>query len=315
MYARAGEVDPKVVVTTSHDPSSRLKMFLKEVRLLVPNAERVNRGSYTTKEIVQACKKNEVSDLIIVHEHRGDPDGSIPYHFELTFTFDFLSSTLSLCARPRRNDVLRAHTLPPPARPHRVFRPQQRGHAPRHRHERNNPRSVPAPHLRQHVRAVSCSGADFVFETDFVFRRRSSLGQRTATILKHIFPVPKAESKRIMTFANRSESIQFRHHLYRQAWRRCITCCTVYCSAPVHQSACPSLVSQKRRGERPGIEGVGAALRHEAVSDQAGNHRAAGAITVPHSVSTGTHPCWQEADVEWAYKPYMNTTKRRKFLE
>ena len=44
----------QVVVTTSHDPSSRLKMFLKEVRLLVPNAERVNRGSYTTKEIVQA---------------------------------------------------------------------------------------------------------------------------------------------------------------------------------------------------------------------------------------------------------------------
>ncbi len=39
-----------------------LKTFVKEVRLLVPNAERVNRGSYTTKEIVQACKKNEVAD-------------------------------------------------------------------------------------------------------------------------------------------------------------------------------------------------------------------------------------------------------------
>lgn len=98
MYARAGEVDPKVVVTTSHDPSSRLKMFLKEVRLLVPNAERVNRGSYTTKEIVQACKKNEVSDLIIVHEHRGDPDGCSPYNFELTFNFHFQSSALSLSA-------------------------------------------------------------------------------------------------------------------------------------------------------------------------------------------------------------------------
>ena len=79
-YARAGAADPKVVVTTSHDPSSRLKMFLKEVRLLIPNAERVNRGSYTPKEIVQACKKNEVTDLVILHEHRGDPDGLILCH-------------------------------------------------------------------------------------------------------------------------------------------------------------------------------------------------------------------------------------------
>jgi len=51
------------------------------------------------------------------------------------------------------------------------------------------------------------------------FIRRSSLGQRTSCILKHMFPVPKADSKRIMTFANRSESIQFRHHLYRQGPR------------------------------------------------------------------------------------------------
>ncbi len=30
---------------------------------------------------------------------------------------------------------------------------------------------------------------------------------------------------------------------------------------------------------------------------------------------TGTQLRPQEADVEWAYKPYMNTAKRRKFLE
>ncbi len=61
------------------------------------------------------------------------------------------------------------------------------------------------------------SGVGGAFETlnPFYFCRRSTLGLRTATILKHMFPVPKAESKRIMTFANRSESIQFRHHLYR----------------------------------------------------------------------------------------------------
>jgi hypothetical protein len=115
-YARAGEVDPKVVVTTSHDPSSRLKMFLKEVRLLVPNAERVNRGSYTTKEIVQACKKNEVHHLVL------------PQRKSVTFKAGYRPRHPS--RTPRRSR--RSHRLPPAARPHRVLRPQQRGHAARH---------------------------------------------------------------------------------------------------------------------------------------------------------------------------------------
>jgi U3 small nucleolar ribonucleoprotein protein IMP4 len=114
-YARAGEVDPKVVVTTSHDPSSRLKMFLKEVRLLVPNAERVNRGSYTTKEIVQACKKNEVTDLIILHEHRGDPDGIIFCHLPHGPTAYFGLSNVVM-----RHDIQTKDTIPE-AYPHLIF--------------------------------------------------------------------------------------------------------------------------------------------------------------------------------------------------
>lgn len=43
-YARAGEIDPKVLVTTARDPSSRLKQFAKEMRLVFPNSERINRG-------------------------------------------------------------------------------------------------------------------------------------------------------------------------------------------------------------------------------------------------------------------------------
>ncbi len=108
--------------------------------------------------------------------------------------------------------------------------------------------------------------------------RCSSLGQRTSTILKHIFPVPKAESKRIMTFANRSECIQFRHHLYRYASRGLF----IYpiCSGSIvypRCSACVSCSRQKGRGKRPRVEGIGAAFRYEALPDQAGYHGAAGA--------------------------------------
>lgn len=45
-YAQAGVRDPKICVTTSRDPSSRLKQFAKELKLVVPNAQRINRGNH-----------------------------------------------------------------------------------------------------------------------------------------------------------------------------------------------------------------------------------------------------------------------------
>lgn len=72
-YQRAGEVDPKVLITTSRDPSSRLTQFAKEMKLMVPNSTRMNRGGYVIGDIVDACRKNDATDLVIFHEHRGQP--------------------------------------------------------------------------------------------------------------------------------------------------------------------------------------------------------------------------------------------------
>ena len=43
-YAHAGERDPKILITTSRDPSTRLVSFAKEMKLVFPNAQRINRG-------------------------------------------------------------------------------------------------------------------------------------------------------------------------------------------------------------------------------------------------------------------------------
>ena len=72
-YRWAGVVDPKIIITTSHAPSSRLKMFAKEVKLIFPNSQRINRGNYQVKQLVDACRTNECTDLIILHETRGTP--------------------------------------------------------------------------------------------------------------------------------------------------------------------------------------------------------------------------------------------------
>jgi U3 small nucleolar ribonucleoprotein protein IMP4 len=72
-YANAGIHDPKLYITTARDPSTRLIQFAKELTLILPNSFRENRGSKHIDDIVATCRANEVTDLVIVHETRGEP--------------------------------------------------------------------------------------------------------------------------------------------------------------------------------------------------------------------------------------------------
>lgn len=89
-YFNAGVIDPKICITTSRDPSSKLKQFAKEVRLIFPNSSRINRGSYKIREIVSTVRENEFTDLVVLHETRGKPDAltvcHLPHGPTATFT-------------------------------------------------------------------------------------------------------------------------------------------------------------------------------------------------------------------------------------
>ncbi|KAJ2609470.1 snoRNA-binding rRNA-processing protein imp4 [Coemansia sp. RSA 1365] len=163
-YARAGIYDPKVVVTTSRDPSSRLQQFAKEMRLVIPNSQRINRGNYVVSEVVETCKANQVTDLVVVHETRGQPDGLIVSHLPYGPTVHFTLYNVVL-----RHDI------------------ENRGNI-----------SEAYPHL--------------IFENF-----SSRLGGRIKSVLRYLFPVPKQDTKRVLTFANDSDFISFRHHVYAKS--------------------------------------------------------------------------------------------------
>ncbi|OSD04348.1 Brix-domain-containing protein [Trametes coccinea BRFM310] len=162
-YSRAGILDPKIVVTTSRDPSSKLLQFAKEMRLVFPNSHRINRGNYVVKELAEACRANDVTDLIVLHEHRGVPDAMIVSHFPHGPTVYFTLHNVQL-----RHDIAsyKSSTV-----------------------------SEQYPHL--------------IFENF-----SSKLGERIRDVLKYLFPVPKEDSKRVMTFANEDDFISFRHHVF-----------------------------------------------------------------------------------------------------
>ena len=45
----------------------------------------------------------------------------------------------------------------------------------------------------------------------------SKLGKRCVDILKYLFPVPKEDSKRVLTFSNNQDYISFRHHVFKKS--------------------------------------------------------------------------------------------------
>ncbi|KPJ19341.1 U3 small nucleolar ribonucleoprotein IMP4 [Papilio machaon] len=91
-YRYAGVEDPKIMITTSREPSARLKMFVKELRLIFPNSQRMNRGGYEMSQLIHACRANDVTDFIVVHEHRGVPDSLVICHLPYGPTASFTLS-------------------------------------------------------------------------------------------------------------------------------------------------------------------------------------------------------------------------------
>lgn len=69
-YAKLGTYEPKIMLTTSRAPSSKLTQFVKELKILFPNAERINRGTNVLPELVESCRRSGVTDLVLVHETR-----------------------------------------------------------------------------------------------------------------------------------------------------------------------------------------------------------------------------------------------------
>lgn len=161
-YATNKYLEPKILVTTSRTPSQRLTQFLKEIRIIIPNSVRVNRGNTVIKDLVKICQENEFSDLVILHENRGTPDGLIISHMPYGPTVYFGLFNVVL-----RHDI------------------------------------------QEEIDTVSEAYPHLIFEGF-----NSRLGNRISEILKNIFPVPKLDSQRVLTFVNNDDYISFRHHTY-----------------------------------------------------------------------------------------------------
>jgi U3 small nucleolar ribonucleoprotein protein IMP4 len=111
------------------------------------------------KDLADACRANDITDLIILHEHRGTPDALIVSHFPHGPTLYFTLSNVA---------------------------------------------------LRHDIASYSSSTVSEQYPHLIMEGFTSKLGQRVCNALKFLFPVPKEDSKRVMTFSNESDFISFR---------------------------------------------------------------------------------------------------------
>lgn len=162
----SGLVDPRPLVTTSRSPSARLSTFAKEIRLLLPTSIRLNRGNLILPDLVSSANAAALTDMVLLHEHRGTPTAITVSHLPHGPTASF-----SL-----HNVMLRAD-IP------------------------NSSRGT-----------VSESYPHLIFE-GFT----TKLGKRVVQILKHLFPPREGGGKlgnRVVTFQNREDAIEVRHHVF-----------------------------------------------------------------------------------------------------
>nr|XP_054509819.1 U3 small nucleolar ribonucleoprotein protein IMP4 isoform X2 [Agelaius phoeniceus] len=240
-YRWAGLEAPKVMVTTSRDPSARLRLFAKELCLLLPGARRMNRGRAELGALVAACRAAGVTDLLVLHETRGRPDGLTVSHLPHGPTAHF---TLS-------GAVLRQEV-------------GGLGGAP-----------LAAPHL-------------------LLLRLDSTLGKRVGTILKHLFPVPRADSRRVVTFANEDDVILVRNHVYRRRGRT---------------------VELEEVGPRFQLRRECPPLSPTTLKMSPMSHQPLPVSSPPaYLIRLGTLEQGDAADVEWRWHPYTATAPKRRLL-
>jgi U3 small nucleolar ribonucleoprotein protein IMP4 len=61
---------------------------------------------------------------------------------------------------------------------------------------------------------AECTPASQAYPHLIIDGMNSKVGLRVGKILQALYPIPRPESQRVITYANRSDFISFRHHMY-----------------------------------------------------------------------------------------------------
>lgn len=95
--------EPKVLITYSDNPMKKTRIFGRELLRIIPNAVSLYRNRSGVKKIVKSAIKKDFTDVLVINEHRKQPDGLLVIHLPDGPTAHFRVSNVRITTELRKN--------------------------------------------------------------------------------------------------------------------------------------------------------------------------------------------------------------------
>jgi U3 small nucleolar ribonucleoprotein protein IMP4 len=86
MIKERGEYS-RILITTSHRPSRRVRSFINDLKLAIPNTVKVNRGKMGLHDVMTTALENRCDRIIIVSRWKGNPGKMCFYKLSSSNTY------------------------------------------------------------------------------------------------------------------------------------------------------------------------------------------------------------------------------------
>ncbi|KAK9880783.1 hypothetical protein WA026_013110 [Henosepilachna vigintioctopunctata] len=95
--------EPKVLITYSDNPMKKTRIFGRELTRIIPNSVSLYRNRSGVKKIVQSAIAKDFTDILVINEHRKEPDGLLLIHLPNGPTAHFRLSNVRITTELRKN--------------------------------------------------------------------------------------------------------------------------------------------------------------------------------------------------------------------
>ncbi|GFS13460.1 ribosome production factor 1-like [Elysia marginata] len=103
------ETTPKVLITTSDRPKKKTNSFCKELRKVIPNSFVKYRRGLDLKKIIPQAISRDFTDLIVINEDAGEPNGLVLCHLPNGPTAEFKLMNTKLVKELKRVGEMSEH--------------------------------------------------------------------------------------------------------------------------------------------------------------------------------------------------------------
>ncbi|CAG9837713.1 unnamed protein product [Diabrotica balteata] len=95
--------EPKVLITYADNPMKKTRIFGRELTRIIPNSVSLYRNRSGVKKMVKSAIQKGYTDILIVNEHKKEPDGLLLIHLPDGPTAHFRVSNVRITTELRKN--------------------------------------------------------------------------------------------------------------------------------------------------------------------------------------------------------------------